>query len=110
MVAKRVICRVGAAVAIVLTACSPAHAFYWYDWPGSRVRVEPSLLPPTTTPGNPPSLPPIGPPPTTPPPVNEFEPPPPLPPPEQTPEPSTGLIGLLGLGAVAALRRWRSRQ
>jgi hypothetical protein len=111
MVAKRVIWRVGLAVAVVLTACSPAHAFYWHDWPGSRIRVEPSLVPPITpVPGNPPTIPPIGPPPTTLPPISEFNPPNPPGPPEQTPQPSTGHIGLLGLGAVALARRLRSRK
>ena len=98
--------RVWAALAIALTVCGPARAFYWQDWPGSRLRVQESpIIPPKSQPPVqvPPLLPgrndlPVGPP-ITPekPPVG----------PHPTPEPSTGLIGLLGLGALAAVRRWR---
>ncbi|AWM41411.1 hypothetical protein C1280_33365 [Gemmata obscuriglobus] len=95
------------ALAVLLAGSAPAQAFYWYDWPGSRVPREPTLLNPTSllTPDtpreptipNPPSGPPV--------PVDK----PPIGPPEHTPEPSTGLIGLIGLGAVAARKWWKKR-
>lgn len=103
--------RAGAAVGILLAACSPASAFYWHGWPGSRIRAEPTLLTPpssaqlgTPTPPGlvPPVIPPVMPP--TPPVY-----PPPVGPPNQTPEPSTGLIALAGLGAVAARRWWKRK-
>ncbi len=107
--------RLGLAFAATLAACGSAHGFYWYDWPGSRIRREPSLLEPRqqNNPANPPSTPrvtPPTPPPTKAPPDGSDDGPPPddNPPPvgpEQTPEPATGLIGLAGLGAVAA-RVW----
>jgi MYXO-CTERM domain-containing protein len=99
-------------VAVLLAACGPAGAFYWHGWPGSRVTAVPTLIPPpshttppgTPTPPTPVPVPPDGPPvtPPTPPIV-----PPPVGPPNQTPEPSTGLIALAGLGAIAARRWWK---
>ena len=101
--------RAWAALVIALTVCGPARAFYWYDWPGSGLRPPEPLVvqpksqqpaPPTpNTPGrNEP--PPLGPPvPIDMPPVG----------PNPTPEPATGLLGLLGLGALA-VRRWRQNK
>jgi MYXO-CTERM domain-containing protein len=106
-------------VVAALAACGPAHAFYWYNWPGSGLPKQPTLLPPKTpdttgtppvvilpvappeiiTPGSGGPTPPVGPPVV-----------PPGGPPTSTPEPATGLLGLAGLGVVAAVRRWqRSR-
>ena len=107
----------GVAVA-ALAACGPAHAFYWYDWPGSQLRVQQTLIAPRhqDAPGNPPGTLTPGQPPA---PGSVHEPPPPngapvpidKPPvgPNPTPEPATGLLGLIGLSAVAAVRRWRKR-
>jgi MYXO-CTERM domain-containing protein len=90
--------RIWAALVVVLAVCGPARAFYWQDWPGSRLR-EPVLPSPLVPGRNEP--PPLGPPvPIDKPPVG----------PNPTPEPSTGLIGLIGLGAIAAVRRWRKRR
>lgn len=94
------------AVAVLLVAGGSAHAFYWYDWPGSQIPKEPTLVTPPSLvspnipdqprqPGTP--TPPVGPPV----PVDK----PPIGPPEHTPEPATGVIGLIGLGALAA-RKW----
>ena len=110
--------RAAGVAAATLGVGGPAHAFYWYDWPGSQVRVQQTLItqPNLNIPGNPP----VGP--TgrqTSPPGSIHVPPPPVGPPvpidkppvgpNPTPEPSTGLIGLIGLGAMAAVRRWRKR-
>jgi hypothetical protein len=102
------VCRAGAAVGALLLACSPARAFYWHGWPGSRVTPVPTLIPPPsqTTPGTPTPPPPEQVPPGGPPggpPVG----PPPVGPPNQTPEPATGLIALAGLGAVAVRKWWK---
>ena len=106
----------GVAVA-TLGVCGPAHAFYWYDWPGSQIRIQQTLItqPHQDASPNPrvtvSPLPPPGPGHVPPPPIG---PPVPIdkPPvgPNPTPEPATGLMGLLGLGALAAVRRWRSGQ
>ncbi|MCI0700969.1 MAG: PEP-CTERM sorting domain-containing protein [Planctomycetia bacterium] len=104
--------RVWVAVVVSLAACTPAHAFYWPNWPGSLRRVEPTIInpPDLNKPGNPPLGPQPNPEPGLPetniPPVVVNKPPVGPPAPEPTPEPSTGLIGLLGLGAVAAVRKW----
>src|SRR5262245_34506048 len=99
--------RAWVAVGVLLIACEPAHAFYWQGWPGSRIHIEPTLVGPSPLPqpGNPDTpdteIPPI---PTGPSiPVDR----PPIGPPTQTPEPATGLLGLLGLGALAARRWWK---
>lgn len=88
-----------AALAVALAACGPAHAFYFEGWPGSGVTRPPSLLPQVQVqvqrPGVEPS--PLGP-------LEPIDKPPVGPNP--TPEPATGLLGLLGLGALA-VRRWR---
>ncbi len=81
----------GAAVVVLLMAGGEARAFYWYGWPGSQALVEQTLVPTTSVPTPPPG------------PLVVVD-----KPPEQTPEPATGLLGLLGLGAVAAVKRWRS--
>ncbi|MBM3980260.1 MAG: PEP-CTERM sorting domain-containing protein [Planctomycetes bacterium] len=89
--------RVWAALAVVLIVAGPARAFYWHGWPGSQLRVEPTL---------------IGPPvPLAPVPLPEptiFNPVPPLGPPAPTPEPATAVLGVLGIGALA-VRRLRRR-
>ena len=98
--------RVWGAAAVLLAANGPAQAFYWYDWPGDK-HGGPSLVSPKEArpfPVNPPlevttPMPPVGPPV----PVDRT----PVGPPTHTPEPATGLIGLVGLAAVAA-RKWRS--
>ena len=96
---------------MLLAAGAPAQAFYWYDWPGSQPRtllVPPSqaqpfpLNPPEPEPGSHMPPPPVGPPV----PVDK----PPVGPPTHTPEPATGLLGLLGLGAAAAVRKWRKKK
>jgi MYXO-CTERM domain-containing protein len=102
--------RVWAAVGVLLIACEPAHAFYWQGWPGSLLRANP-------LPVGPPSQPPAD---TAEPPSEEHTPPPPVGPPvpvdrppvgppTHTPEPATGLLGLLGLGAIAARRWWKRK-
>lgn len=102
--------RAWAALAVALAACGPARAFYWPDWPGSRLQVQQTLVP------NPRTQEPIQPLPTIP----AKDAPPPIGPqgpgdrppvgPHPTPEPSTALIGLIGLGALAAARRWRTKK
>ncbi len=99
--------------AVLLVVGGQAQAFYWYDWPGGRragtTLVTPDQAQPFAV--NPPLVekppgapqtptPPVGPPV----PVDRT----PIGPPTQTPEPSTGIIGLIGLGAAAAVRRWRA--
>lgn|GEM_PF-3124264 len=113
MRAKWINWRLWAVVVVTLTACGPAHAFYWYGWPGSGINPTPSLITPQSMalPGDPQ---PSGSPSSTPPSQTPSGPPtdatpPPVGPPDSTPEPSTGLIGLVGLGALAAVRRWRKR-
>ncbi len=117
--------RMWGAVVVLLAATTEARAFYWFGWPGSQLRVEETLLTPpaqvppavvtpgvVTPPNTPPTFPPPGPtgrmpnPPIGPPvPVAK----PPIGPPEQTPEPATGLLGLIGLGALA-VRKWRKKK
>ena len=102
--------QVWAAVTVVLAATNPARAFYWAEWPGSQIRVQQTLItPPAVTPGNPPSpghepIPPVGPP------IPVAKPPVGPPSPTSTPEPATGLLGLLGLGALASRRWWKQKQ
>lgn len=91
------------AVAAVLAAAGPATAFYWKGWPGSGIRREPTVVPPTDRPPNPPTDEPWFPP------IDEPPPPPPPPPPEQLPEPGTITVGLIGLGTVAVVRRLRRK-
>ena len=98
------------ALTIVLGACGHVRAFYWSDWPGSGLRAQESLVaqPKTQEPVQPsPNTtgrdqpPPLGPPvPVDKPPVGPH--------PHPTPEPATGLLGLLGLSALA-VRRWRMK-
>lgn len=94
---------VGAAVAVLATA-APAPAFYWKGWPGSGIRTETTIIPPTDNP------PPTEKPPVDRPPTEEPPPPPPPPPTEQVPEPGTAAIGLIGLGTVAVVRRLRRKK
>ena len=94
--------RMWGAIAVLLTASGSARAVYWYDWPGSQTSREPSLVvPPVSQPDDPSHPPEMLIPPV---PVDK---PPPVGPPEQTPEPATGVIGLIGLGAIAARRWWK---
>jgi MYXO-CTERM domain-containing protein len=86
--------RAGAAVGVLLLACDPASAFYWHGWPGSHVTPPTTIVPPT--------VPPVGPPVVVPPVVPPA--PPVVPPPSPTPEPATALLGVVGLGALAARR------
>lgn len=90
------------AVAVLFVFSNSAQAFYWRGWPGSGLVTAPHLVDPNhPTPGNPPSDPlPL---PGT---ENTYI-PPGVGSPESVPEPTTGLAGLIGLGAIAALRRWR---
>jgi hypothetical protein len=97
--------RILATPVIVLATAAPASAFYWKGWPGSLLPPDRTLVPPgdQTKPGSPPlpggepKLPPGG---------ELPEPPPGGPPPsENVPEPGTALLGLLGLGGIAA-GRW----
>ncbi|MBY0457076.1 MAG: PEP-CTERM sorting domain-containing protein, partial [Gemmataceae bacterium] len=103
--------RLAGAACVLLAASAEARAFYWFDWPGSRVPQPPSLLPPGHTPPSTPDTPPgdnpripetpeqpVGPPV----PVDKT----PIGPPHRTPEPSALVLGAIGLG-VFALRRWR---
>lgn len=91
--------RLWGAVLVLLCASDSARAFYWYGWPGSQISREPTLLTPEPETPTPPQ--PGGPPV----PVDK----PPIGPPKHTPEPSTGVIGLIGLGALAA-RRWTKKR
>jgi MYXO-CTERM domain-containing protein len=111
--------RTAGAVATMLIVSGPAHAFYWHNWPGSGVVVQQSLItqPHQNTTANPPSS---APPETVQPPGSPGTPPVPIGPPvpidkppvgpSPTPEPATGLLGLLGLGALAAARRSWNRK
>lgn len=89
-------------VAALLMAAGPAPAFYWRGWPGSGVPTPPNLVPPTDQEFPPPEERP----PTDRPPDRPPEKPPYKPPTEHVPEPGTGLIGLVGLGALT-VRRWQ---
>lgn len=85
-------------VASVLLSAVPAQAFYWYDWPGSRIPPPRTVIPPPEWPegpqwpGDPPSV--------TPPVVT---------PPGAVPEPGTAVAALVGLGAIAIARAWRKK-
>jgi MYXO-CTERM domain-containing protein len=94
--------RAWAALVVVLAAAGPARAFYWHGWPGSQLRVEPTLI------GPPVPLAPLSPTEGPPPDPVILNPVPPLGPPTPTPEPATALLGALGLGALA-LRSIRRR-
>jgi hypothetical protein len=105
------------AVVVVLATTGPARAFYWQNWPGSGVPVQQSLLaPPTaTTPGTLPTghFPPQSPtdsrqPGTASAPPLPADQPPAAGTPIATPEPASGVLGLLGLGALAAAKRRRA--
>ena len=88
-----------AAVAGLLSTAGPARAFYWYGWPGSKLPPDRTVITPPhqDKPGNPPDRPPVTPPPDT------------TPPGTSTPEPSTALAALIGLGALTARRAWRKK-
>ena len=109
-------------VLVVLTTTTPAWGFYWVGWPGSQLSPAPSLVPPTTvgstnllvntqpTPMASPLNTPNGGLPAQGPPTPDQSPSAPggsgqTHSPERFPEPATGLIGLIGLGAVAIGRR-----
>ncbi len=98
-------------VATMLISSAPAHAFYWYGWPGSGIPPERTIVgppssssppshtskPPSDGSGSPPRVP-VGLPVvvTAPPPTNLA-----------TPEPATGLAAVVGIGILAAGRAWR---
>src|SRR5262245_12424757 len=90
-----------AAVVAILASAEPAEAFYWYGWPGSKLPPDRTVVTPPhkDKPGTPPDRPPVTPP----------DQPPITPPGSPVPEPGTGLVALLGLGALVATRRWRRR-
>jgi hypothetical protein len=100
-----------ASLLVLLASAGPAPAFYWKGWPGSLLPPDRVLVPPgdSVIPGSPPLpganpiLPPGG---EIPPP----EPGGPVPPSENVPEPATALLGLLGIGGIAATRWVRARQ
>jgi hypothetical protein len=91
-----------AALAIVLGSALPAQAFYWRGWPASVRVADHTLITPTDN--DTPDTPVLN----YPPPVYVTI-PPPGGPPIQTPEPATGLIALVGLGTMAAVRKCRKK-
>jgi hypothetical protein len=92
------------ASAAILVAAVPAQAFYWYGWPGSGTPPPHTVVDPPPGGAGPPTRPPVGPPDNqnNPPPGGGGE-------PHSTPEPTTGLAALFGIGALAAARRWRKK-
>jgi hypothetical protein len=88
------------AVTALLSTAEPAHAFYWYGWPGSKLPPDRTVITPPhkDRPGNPPDRPPVNPPPDTTPPGNP------------TPEPGTALAALIGLGVLTAKRVWQRKR
>jgi hypothetical protein len=107
--------RLGVAVGVLLIVVSDARAFYWFEWPGSRIPREPSLIEPPhhNQPGNPPRphepLETGGPvPPTINPPVPVDR--TPVNPPEPIPEPASGLLAIAGLTALLAQKCRQYRQ
>lgn len=105
-----------AAVVAVAGTAAPAHAFYWKGWPAAQSAAARTLIQPSAQglPGNPPGIAPSGIPGATTPIVPETADLPPLPvgpgpPPEHVPEPATGLVGMLGLATLAAVR-WVRRK
>ena len=95
------------AAAGVCAAATPAQAFYWQGWPKTPdSTIARTIIPPgQDIPGTPvaePTFP--GGEPKWPTPPEEYPPPPPGP----VPEPATGVVGLIGLGVLAA-RKWRKR-
>jgi hypothetical protein len=102
------------AIALAAIAVSSAHvqAFYWYGWPGSGVQPDRTIVgPPGGKSGSGPTVP-VGLPVvvTTPPPGQGTEPPGGGTEPHTTPEPATGLVAIIGLGALAAARSLRRRK
>jgi hypothetical protein len=103
--------RIGAAVVVAVTTAGPARAFYWQNWPGSQLHAAQTLVdnsvvsgkPSTTQRASVPPSNPNGPTPDGPPDA------PPVTPPTQTPEPATALLGVVGLGAVAVVRKWKRK-
>jgi hypothetical protein len=98
------------AAAGVCVLASPAPAFYWLGWPSNPgTTISRTVVPPGTEIPGPPvaepkvpggePIPPEGPPPTEPPPN----------PPGPVPEPATAVVGLIGLGVLAARRLRRGK-
>jgi len=84
------------AIAVIALTCAPAHAFYWRDWPGSRIKLPDTLIPDDPGSGGGPG--------------GDFDPGPgngggndP-----HVPEPGTLLASAMGL-ALVGLRQWRRR-
>lgn len=92
-----------AVVTVVLFTSTPAQAFFWIHWPGSRIKV-PDTLTPGPEPGNPPT--------TGGGPGGGTDPGPgpdtPDHPGTGAPEPSTLVAGAIGLAAMG-VARWRKR-
>ena len=86
-------------IGIVFGSAAPARAFYWYEWPGGRLRPPPTIVAPPDWPENPPVVPPV-----TPPPVG----PPVLPPGGVVPEPGTVVAAIIGLGTSVAAWGFRN--
>jgi MYXO-CTERM domain-containing protein len=126
------ICRgvlmLGITLTVILADPSTASAFYWLNWPGGGISdpapaVAPTVVPQVsfalpTTPNVMTNLSSVGHPQT--PVVHNIDPTPVVsdptpvvtnhdPAPTQTPEPSSLLIGLAGMGALAVLRRLRGK-
>jgi hypothetical protein len=97
------------ALAAMVVSSAPVQAFYWYGWPGSGVPPDRIIVgPPGGKSGSPPKVP-VGVPVvvTTPPPGQGTEPPGGGTEPHTTPEPATGLVAIVGLGVLAAVRALR---
>jgi MYXO-CTERM domain-containing protein len=97
------------ALAAIAISSAPVQAFYWYGWPGSGLPPDRTIVgPPGGKSGSGPKVP-VGLPVvvTTPPPGQGTEPPGGGSGPHSTPEPATGIVALIGLGALAAARAYR---
>lgn len=110
-----------AAVLGVLGTGADARAFYFKGWPGAKLTPERTVISPKDQgkPGNPPPSNPFPPPGGEHPPGepggpdapgNNQPPPGPGPGPGSVPEPATGAIGLIGLAALGAARRFRRKR
>ena len=82
---------VWAVLALVICLGSPAQAFYWPGWPGSKV-IEPPVDKPKEKVDKP---------------QTPLDPPDP---PKQVPEPATLVLAGLGLGILSLRKAWKRRQ